>query len=93
MDRGELLSFGLIAVSLTKFRYYVSPHRDILANNHPGDPWYRLPAVGIAKFLGREVDVVSTEGSFYHHTKSDVRHWSIGRYLKASSPMSTEQQR
>jgi hypothetical protein len=65
-----------------QYRYYISPHRDILANNHPGQPWYRIPCIGVAgQLCDGELEPIEEEGTFYEDKEEE---WSIGQVIKVS---------
>jgi len=64
-------------------RYYISSKRDLLADNHPGHPWYRLPTIEIAnKLRGGELEPMDDEGYYANY---DDYHLSIGSMVKVSS--------
>jgi hypothetical protein len=54
----------------------------MLANNVPGSPWYRLPAIGIARaIVDGELDALGDEGAFLG---DEGYHWRIAGVLKVS---------
>jgi len=63
-------------------RYYISSERDILADNQPGKPWYRLSTIGIVMQLRDGlIDPVESEGTFYDCWSDD---WQILGVYKVS---------
>jgi hypothetical protein len=64
--------------------YYISSDRypDILSTNRPGDPWYRLPTIGIADEMGGEYAPLDSKGTFFDSARCD---WEIGDVFKVST--------
>jgi hypothetical protein len=62
---------------------YISPHRysQILANNVPGDDYYRLPTVTSAiKLRDEEIKPIEWEGTFFEY--KDEEEWYIRNAFK-----------